>query len=80
MSEDDSEVTTGRAAPHTGARISEDVAAFANLTGEFYRGEVDRACLLVHPNRWAGSYAELVAERTKDAATNVVKYGLQLRP
>jgi len=42
-------------------------------------GELDRACLLVHPNRWAGSYAELVAERTKDAATNVVKYGLQLR-
>lgn len=41
--------------------------------------EVDRACLLVHPNRWAGSYAELLAERTKDAATNVVKYGLQLR-
>lgn len=42
-------------------------------------GEVDRACLLVHPNRWASSYAELLAERTKDAATNVVKYGLQLR-
>ncbi|XVH33582.1 hypothetical protein ACNS7O_18190 (plasmid) [Haloferacaceae archaeon DSL9] len=42
--------------------------------------QVDRACLLVHPNRWAGSYAELLSERTKDAATNVVKYGLQLRP
>jgi len=42
--------------------------------------DVDRACLLIHPNRWAGSYAELLAERTKDAATNVVKYGLQLRP
>jgi len=43
-------------------------------------GEIDRACLLIHPNRWASSYAELLAERTKDAATNVVKYGLQLRP
>ncbi len=42
--------------------------------------EIDRGCLLVHPNRWAGSYAELLAERTKDAATNVVKYGLQLKP
>ncbi|MGM0605610.1 MAG: hypothetical protein ACQETB_08055 [Halobacteriota archaeon] len=37
----------------------------------------DRLCLLVHPNRWAASRAELLAERTKDAATNLVKYGLQ---
>jgi len=42
--------------------------------------EKDRLCLLVHPNRWASSYAELLAERTKDTATNMVKYGLQLRP
>lgn len=40
-------------------------------------GSIDRLCLLVHPNRWAGSTAERVAEQGKDTATNIVKYGLQ---
>jgi hypothetical protein len=43
-------------------------------------GEVDRACLLTHPNRWAESYGEYVAERAKDSAVNVVKYGLHILP
>lgn len=42
--------------------------------------EIDRACLLSHPNRWAGDVVELYAERTKDAATNVVKRGLARLP
>jgi len=43
-------------------------------------GELDRACLLAHPNRWAGSVAELTAERAKDVAVNAVKYGLHYAP
>jgi len=39
---------------------------------------VDRACLMSHPNRWADGYAELVAERTKDAATAAAKRGIEL--
>jgi len=39
---------------------------------------VDRACLLTHPNRWADSTPEYVAEATKDAITNVGKRGLTL--
>jgi hypothetical protein len=41
-------------------------------------GEVERACLLTHPNRWAGSYPELVIEHAKDTAVNVVKRGLKV--
>lgn len=41
-------------------------------------GQVDKAYLLVHPNRWADSYTELVAERTKDSAINVVKHGINI--
>jgi hypothetical protein len=43
-------------------------------------GELDRACLLTHPNRWAGSVAELTSERAKDVAVNAVKYGLHYAP
>jgi hypothetical protein len=39
---------------------------------------VDRACLLAHPNRWADSVPELVAERAKDTAINVAKRGLNV--
>lgn len=38
-------------------------------------GRFERACILTHPNRWTGTYLELVAERTKDFAINVVKRG-----
>jgi hypothetical protein len=43
-------------------------------------GSVDRFCLLSHPNRWAGSVAELLSERAKDGAVNVVKYGMHYAP
>jgi hypothetical protein len=39
---------------------------------------LDRACFLTHPNRWAGSYPELVVEHAKDTAINVVKRGLNV--
>jgi hypothetical protein len=42
--------------------------------------ELRRACLLVHPNRWADSLPELVAERSKDRAVNLVKRGMRLLP
>lgn len=48
------------------------------LVGLLLTQDVDRACILVHPNRWAGSYPELVSERAKDTAVNVVKRGLNL--
>ena len=41
------------------------------------RGEVDRACLLVHPDRWSSSTAEHVAQSVKDTAINAAKYGIQ---
>ena len=41
---------------------------------------ISRACLHAHPNRWADSYPELVAERTRDAAVNAAKRGIQLLP
>lgn len=39
-------------------------------------GRLDRLYLLSHPNRWAGSYPELVAELTKDAVIDLGKWGL----
>jgi len=41
-------------------------------------GELDRLCLLTHPNRWAKTYPEFLVETTKDRAINVVKRGLNL--
>ena len=51
-----------------------------DLIDLFRRGRVSRACLHAHPNRWADSYPELVAERTRDAAVNAAKRGLHLLP
>lgn len=42
------------------------------------RQELDHACLLVHPNRWAFSVPEYVAEHSKDSAVNLVKRGMRL--
>ena len=50
----------------------------ADLIDLFRKRRVSRACIHAHPNRWADSYPELVAERTRDAAVNVAKRGLQL--
>lgn len=41
-------------------------------------GELDRLYLLVHPNRWAGSYPEYISEYAKDTAVNTVKRGLNI--
>ena len=43
-------------------------------------GRLERVCLLAHPNRWAGSVAELLSERAKDGAVNAVKYGMHYAP
>ena len=63
---------------HTMGEGEKAVAAdtTAELTALFADREVSRACVLAHPNRWADSYPELVAERTKDTAVNLVKRGL----
>jgi hypothetical protein len=58
-------------------------AVEASTTGDlvdlFRSGTVDRACLLVHPDRWADSYPEHIANKLRDGAVNVVKRGIQLR-
>jgi hypothetical protein len=41
---------------------------------------IRRTCLVVHPNRWARTYPELVAERTKDFVVNLAKRGINLAP
>ncbi|WP_435346436.1 hypothetical protein [Haloarchaeobius sp. HRN-SO-5] len=46
------------------------------LAGLFRDHRLSRACVLSHPNRWAGDYVELVVEQTKDTATNIVKHGI----
>jgi len=51
-----------------------------DLVDLFREGAVSRACLLSHPNRWADTGVELVAERTKDTAINAVKRGLNKLP
>lgn len=42
------------------------------------RGEVDRLCVLAHPDRWSSSTAEHLSQGAKDAAVNAVKYGIQV--
>ena len=39
------------------------------------RRRFQRACVLTHPNRWTGTYPELVIEHTKDFAINALKRG-----
>lgn len=38
----------------------------------------ERGCLLSHPNRWASSFPEYLAERLKDISVNLGKRGLNL--
>ncbi|TYL37228.1 hypothetical protein CV102_18100 [Natronococcus pandeyae] len=42
------------------------------------KGEVPRLCLLSHPNRWAATNVEYVAELAKDTTTNIGKIALTL--
>jgi hypothetical protein len=67
---------------HTMGEGSKSVTAetTGDLIDLFERREVSRACVLAHPNRWADSYPELLAERSKDRAVNAVKRGMRLLP
>ncbi len=56
-------------------RVSAD--STRDLISVLRDGSIDRACLLVHPERWTNSYPEFVTQRTKDAAINAAKYGIQ---
>ena len=50
----------------------------AELASLFRRREVDRACVLAHPERWADSFGELLLARSTDGAVNAVKRGMAL--
>jgi hypothetical protein len=50
----------------------------ADLAALFRDGEVDRACVLAHPERWADSFGELLLARSTDGAVNAVKRGMAL--
>jgi hypothetical protein len=67
---------------HTLGEGDKTVAAEAtgDLVDLFASGAVDRACLLVHPDRWADTYPELLVNQLRDGAVNVVKRGLAYRP
>lgn len=65
---------------HTVGGSEKAVAAesTAELSALLREGRVDRACLLAHPERWADSTPELLAEQTKQHAINTVKRGMRL--
>jgi hypothetical protein len=48
------------------------------LAARFRDGDLDRACVLAHPDRWADSLPELVAVHSLDRAVNLVKRGMRL--
>ncbi|GAB7095380.1 hypothetical protein JCM30237_25330 [Halolamina litorea] len=48
------------------------------LAALFREGEIERACLLAHPERWVDSLPELIAARSTDGAVNLVKRGMAL--
>jgi len=49
-----------------------------DLATLFRTGELDRACVLAHPSRWADSLPELVSAHSLDRAVNLVKRGMNL--
>jgi hypothetical protein len=65
---------------HTMGEGEKAVAAdtTADLAALFRDGEVDRACVLAHPERWADSFGELLFARSTDGAVNAVKRGMAL--
>ena len=67
---------------HTMGEGSKTVSAGTtdDLIDLLTRRAVPRACVLAHPNRWADSYPELLAERSKDRAVNAIKRGMRLLP
>ncbi len=50
----------------------------SELASLFRAGDVDCACVLAHPERWADSLPELVATQSFDRAVNLVKRGMHL--
>lgn len=54
----------------------------ANSTGDLIdlirSNSFDRGCFLSHPNRWASSFPEYLAERFKDTSINLGKRGINL--
>lgn len=50
------------------------ITATDDLIGILEGGRLDRLYLLVHPDRWVGSYPELVNQRLRDAAINGGKW------
>lgn len=70
----------GGAGTGDGTRTTLDAESTADLVDLFRRHRVSRAWLRVHPNRWADSYPEFVATRTRDAAVEAARRGLELLP
>jgi hypothetical protein len=64
--------TVGDATKETTADSTMELISLIEIEG------FDRACLLSHPNRWANSPGEYIAENIKDRSINAVKRGLNL--
>ncbi|SNZ16963.1 hypothetical protein SAMN06269185_2830 [Natronoarchaeum philippinense] len=62
--------TMGQGEKHVQVDTTEELAALLRS------GEIDRLCVLSHPNRWARTTTEFAVEWTKDYAVNVAKRGL----
>ena len=62
--------TMGEGSKHVTAGSTHDLVSL------LADNELERACLLSHPNRWADGSLEYIAESIKDRSINVVKHGL----
>lgn len=65
---------------HTMGEGSKQVTAQStfDLVSILSECDVQRACLLSHPNRWADGPVEYIAESMKDISVNAVKYSINL--
>lgn len=65
---------------HTMGEGEKSVSADAtsDLVELFRDGDVERACVLAHPERWADSLSGRVVSVTTDRAVNLVKRGMRL--
>ncbi len=64
--------TMGEGTKHVSASSTRDLIELLEY------GNPERLCLLSHPNRWARSQPEYIAECIKDGSVNIAKYGLNL--
>jgi len=55
-------------------------ATTGDLVDLVSHGAIDRACLLVHPDRWADTGLEQLENRLRDGAVNAVKRGMYYLP